>query len=169
MVEIARSWTRRRISLGRGESPYPIRRSRSSETANEAAMVVNVTTAGSMSARAGAYPSSARRLRSSGVCISAAARARSTRPRQTRHAAPGDSTVTLPSIPVSVSAPSLLEVDPARVLGFEPEAFGRPVAAVHFQSHTTVSLPTAGALQELIVKAQEMLAEEDDDREAGGD
>ena len=61
-----------------------------------------------------------------------------------------------------------LEVDPARVLGFEPEAFGRPVAAVHFRSQATVSLPTAGALQELIVKAQEMLAEEDDHREAGG-
>ena len=62
-----------------------------------------------------------------------------------------------------------LEVDPARVLGFEPDKLGRPVAAVHFRSQATVSLPTAGALQELIVKAQKMLAEEEEEREAGDD
>lgn len=60
-----------------------------------------------------------------------------------------------------------LEVDPARVLGFEPETLGRPVAAVHFRSQATVSLPTAGALQELIIKAQRMLAEDGEDGEPG--
>lgn len=60
-----------------------------------------------------------------------------------------------------------LEVDPARVLGFAPETLGRPVAAVHFRSQATVSLPTAGALQELIIKAQRMMSD-DDDREPGG-
>ena len=62
-----------------------------------------------------------------------------------------------------------LEVDPARVLGFEPATLGRPVAAVHFRSQTTVSLSTAGALQELIIKAQKMLAEDEEDREMGDD
>ena len=61
-----------------------------------------------------------------------------------------------------------LEVDPARVLGFEPETLGRPVAAVHFRSQATVSLPTAGALRELIIKAQKMLSEDEEDREPGG-
>lgn len=58
-----------------------------------------------------------------------------------------------------------LEVDPARVLGFEPEKLGRPVAAVQFRSQTTVSLRTAGALQELIIKAQSMLSKGDDGEE----
>lgn len=61
-----------------------------------------------------------------------------------------------------------LEVDPARVLGFEPETLNRPVAAVHFRSQATVSLSTAGALQELIIKAQEMLSDDENDREPGG-
>ena len=61
-----------------------------------------------------------------------------------------------------------LEVDPARVLGFEPETLGRPVAAVHFRSQTTVSLTTAGALQELIIEAQRMLSEDEEDGEPGG-
>lgn len=61
-----------------------------------------------------------------------------------------------------------LEVDPARVLGFEPATLGRPVAAVHFRSQATVSLSTAGALQELIIKAQEMLSEDENNREPGG-
>ena len=61
-----------------------------------------------------------------------------------------------------------LEVDPARVLGFEPEALGRPGAAVHFRSQPTVSLSTAGALQELIIKAQKMLSNDEEDREPGG-
>ena len=60
-----------------------------------------------------------------------------------------------------------LEVDPARVLGFEPETLGRPVAAVHFRSQTTVSLSTAGALQELIVMSQRVLAGDDGDQEGG--
>ena len=60
-----------------------------------------------------------------------------------------------------------LEVDPARVLGFEPEILNRPVAAVHFRSQATVSLSTAGALQELIIKAQEMLSDDENDREPG--
>lgn len=62
-----------------------------------------------------------------------------------------------------------LEVDPARVLGFEPDKLGRPVAAVHFRSQAAVSLPTAGALQELIIKAQRMLSEDDEDGGAGDD
>ncbi|MXW10513.1 MAG: helix-turn-helix transcriptional regulator [Gammaproteobacteria bacterium] len=61
-----------------------------------------------------------------------------------------------------------LEIDPARVLGFEPEALGRPVAAVHFRSQATVSLPTAGALQELIIEAQRMLSDGEEDDEPGG-
>ena len=61
-----------------------------------------------------------------------------------------------------------LEVDPARVLGFEPDTLGRPVASVHFRSQAAISLPTAGALQELIIKAQRMMSEDDDDREPGG-
>ena len=60
-----------------------------------------------------------------------------------------------------------LEVDPARVLGFEPETLGRPVAAVHFRTRATVSLPTAGALQELIINAQRVLSEDDRDDEEG--
>ena len=61
-----------------------------------------------------------------------------------------------------------LEVDPARVLGFGPETLNRPMAAVHFRSQATVSLPTAGALQELIIKAQMMLSDDEEDREPGG-
>ena len=61
-----------------------------------------------------------------------------------------------------------LEVDPARVLGFEPETLGRPVAAVHFRSQATVSLSTAGALQELIIKAQRMLSDDEEDSESTG-
>ncbi len=61
-----------------------------------------------------------------------------------------------------------LEVDPARVLGFEPETLGRPVAAVHFRGQAAVSLPTAGALQELIINAQQMLSDDDEDPEPGG-
>jgi len=60
-----------------------------------------------------------------------------------------------------------LEVDPARVLGFAPETLDRPVAAVHFRTEATVSLPTAEALQELIIKAHRMMSK-DDDREPGG-
>lgn len=59
-----------------------------------------------------------------------------------------------------------LEVDPARVLGFEPETLGRPAAAVHFRSQAAVSLPTAGALQELIIKAQRMLSDDEEDSES---
>ena len=62
-----------------------------------------------------------------------------------------------------------LEVDPARVLGFEPNKLGRPVAAIHFRSQATVSLPTAGALQELIIRAQRMLSEGDEDGVEAGD
>ncbi|MDE2782442.1 MAG: helix-turn-helix transcriptional regulator [Gemmatimonadota bacterium] len=61
-----------------------------------------------------------------------------------------------------------LEIDPARVLGFEPATLGRPVAAVHFRSQATVSLPTAGALQELIIEAQRMLSEDEEDDEPDG-
>lgn len=61
-----------------------------------------------------------------------------------------------------------LEVDPARVLGFEPETLGRPMAAVHFRGQAAVSLPTAGALQELIINAQQMLSDDDEDPEPDG-
>lgn len=56
-----------------------------------------------------------------------------------------------------------LELDPARVLGFNPEALGRPVVAVHFRSQATMSLETAGALQELILRAQSAFAEESEE------
>ena len=54
-----------------------------------------------------------------------------------------------------------LELDPASVLGFDPEALDRPVAAVHFRSRTTMSVETAAALQDLILAAQRSLAEGD--------
>ena len=46
-----------------------------------------------------------------------------------------------------------LEVDPALMLGFEPENFGRPVATVHYRSSAALSPETGRALGELIVKA----------------
>ena len=54
-----------------------------------------------------------------------------------------------------------LELDPASVLGFDPEARDRPVVAVHFRSRTTMSVETAAALQDLILAAQRSLAEDD--------
>ena len=54
-----------------------------------------------------------------------------------------------------------LELDPASVLGFDPEALDRPVAAVHFRSRRTMSVETAAALQDLILAAQHSLAEDD--------
>ena len=60
-----------------------------------------------------------------------------------------------------------LQVDPARVLGFDPDTIGRPTASVHFRSQATVSLQTASALQELILEAQKMLVEESE-QERGG-
>ena len=53
-----------------------------------------------------------------------------------------------------------LGLDPARVLGFDPDALGRPVAAVHFRSQATLSLETASALRELIVEAQKSFSRE---------
>ena len=57
-----------------------------------------------------------------------------------------------------------LELDPARVLGFDPAALGRPMASVHFRSRSTVSVATGKALGELIVEAKKLLTEDD-----GGD
>ncbi len=53
-----------------------------------------------------------------------------------------------------------LELDPGQVLGFDSDALGRPVAAIHFRSQATMSLATAGALRELIVEAQKTFSEE---------
>ena len=53
-----------------------------------------------------------------------------------------------------------LEIDPAAVLGFDPENRDRPTAAVHFRSRQTMQEETAVALQDLILAAQKMLAEE---------
>ena len=54
-----------------------------------------------------------------------------------------------------------LEVDPASVLGFDPDDRDRKSVAVHFRSQKTMAVETAAALQELILAAQHMLAEEE--------
>ena len=56
-----------------------------------------------------------------------------------------------------------LGLDPARVLGFDPQSLGRPVASVHFRSQATQSLETARALQDLILEAQRMLEAESEE------
>ena len=56
-----------------------------------------------------------------------------------------------------------LGLDPARVLGFDPDALGRPVAAVHFRTQTTLSLDTASALRELIIEAQKSFSRENEE------
>lgn len=53
-----------------------------------------------------------------------------------------------------------LEVDPTTVLGFDPAKSGSPSAAVHFRSGRTMQPSTAAALQDLILAAHEMLADE---------
>ena len=53
-----------------------------------------------------------------------------------------------------------LEVDPAGVLGFDPDALDRPTVAVHFRSQQTMVPETAAALQDLILAAQKRLTEE---------
>ena len=53
-----------------------------------------------------------------------------------------------------------LELDPASVLGFDPEELDRPTVAVHFRSSQTMAVETAAALQELILAAQRMMDEE---------
>ena len=53
-----------------------------------------------------------------------------------------------------------LEVDPASLLGFDPQARSLPVAAVHFRSAAALSTATSAALQELIVEAQKTFAEQ---------
>ena len=53
-----------------------------------------------------------------------------------------------------------LEVDPADLLGFDPQAPSLPVAAVHFRSHAALSSDTSAALQELIVEAQKTFVEQ---------
>ena len=53
-----------------------------------------------------------------------------------------------------------LEVDPASLLGFDPQARSLPVAAVHFRSDAALSTATSAALQELIVEAQKTFAEQ---------
>ena len=54
-----------------------------------------------------------------------------------------------------------LELDPAHVLGFDPESRGRSMASVHFRSRSTVSVETGKALGELIVEAGNLLATDD--------
>ncbi len=53
-----------------------------------------------------------------------------------------------------------LEVDPASLLGFDPQARSLPVAAVHFRSDAALSTDTSAALQELIVEAQKTFAQQ---------
>ena len=52
-----------------------------------------------------------------------------------------------------------LDVNPADLLGFDPQARSLPVAAVHFRSQAALSSATSAALQELIVEAQKTFAE----------
>ena len=54
-----------------------------------------------------------------------------------------------------------LDVDPASLLGFNPEDLDRPVVNVHFRSDSTMAVETAAALQDLILSAQQMLADEE--------
>ena len=53
-----------------------------------------------------------------------------------------------------------LDVDPAQLLGFDPQAPSLPVASVHFRSHAALSTDTSAALQELIVEAQKTFVEQ---------
>ena len=53
-----------------------------------------------------------------------------------------------------------LDLDPASVLGFHPADLDRPTVAVHFRSQQTMAVETAAALQDLILAAQRMLADE---------
>ena len=53
-----------------------------------------------------------------------------------------------------------LELDPASVLGFDPEKRDRPNVAIHFRSDRTMDVDTAAALQDLILAAQRMLIDE---------
>ena len=54
-----------------------------------------------------------------------------------------------------------LEVDPANVLGFNPDDLDRETVAVHFRSQKTMAVETAAALQDLILAAQHMLADKE--------
>ena len=54
-----------------------------------------------------------------------------------------------------------LEIDPARLLGFDPTDLDRPTVAVHFRSRETMTTETAAALQDLILAAQHALSESD--------
>ena len=47
-----------------------------------------------------------------------------------------------------------LKVDPSQVLGFNANAPGRPIAAVHFRKEQTMQLETATALADMILSAQ---------------
>ena len=60
-----------------------------------------------------------------------------------------------------------LEVDPAELLGLDPQARNLPVAAVRFRSDAALSGGTSAALQELIVEAQKTFAEQN--RGEGGE
>ena len=53
-----------------------------------------------------------------------------------------------------------LELDPANLLGFDPANLDRPTVAVHFRGGRTMDVNTAAALQDLILAAQRMLADE---------
>ena len=55
-----------------------------------------------------------------------------------------------------------LEVDPASILGFNPDDLDRHTVAVHFRSRQTMAVETAAALQDLILAAQRMLAEKEE-------
>lgn len=53
-----------------------------------------------------------------------------------------------------------LELDPASVLGFDPENRDRSSVAVHFRSERTMDVETAAALQDLILATQRMVKDE---------
>ena len=57
-----------------------------------------------------------------------------------------------------------LEVDPADLLGFDPQAPSLPVAAVHFRSRAALSSDTSAALQELIVEAQKTFVKQSSEK-----
>ena len=66
----------------------------------------------------------------------------------------------LPDLENFVKICQWLEVDPASVLGFNPDDRDRKTVAVHFRSQNTMAVETAEALQDLILAAQHMLVEE---------
>ena len=68
----------------------------------------------------------------------------------------------LPDLANFVKLCRWLEVDPADILGFDPDDINRPTVAIHFRSRQTLAVNTAAALQDLILAGQQALNENDD-------